>query len=90
MIRYMEDHMDEEFEGSISGVTKYGVFVKLDNTIEGMISVYDLPHDDYVYEESLLRLTGRRSRRFYGIGNRLKVKVATCDLNQRTIDFIPV
>ena len=90
MIRYMEDHMDEEFEGSISGVTKYGVFVKLDNTIEGMISVYDLPHDDYVYEESLLRLTGRRSRRFYGIGNRLKVKVAACDLNQRTIDFIPV
>ncbi len=89
MIRYMEDHMGEEFEGTVSGVTRYGVFVKLDNSIEGMISVYDLPADDYIYEESLLRLSGRRSRRYYGIGKRMCVKVSACDLNQRIIDFIP-
>ena len=89
MIRYMEDHMGEEFEGSISGVTRYGVFVKLDNSIEGMISVYDLPTDDYIYEESLLRLTGRRSRRYYSIGKRMRVSVSGCDLNQRVIDFVP-
>ena len=90
MIRYMEDHMGEEFEGTVSGVTRYGVFVKLDNSIEGMISVYDLPADDYIYEESLLRLTGRRSKRYYGIGKRMTVRVSACDLNQRIIDFIPV
>ncbi len=89
MIRYMEDHMGEEFEGTVSGVTRYGVFVKLDNSIEGMISVYDLPNDDYIYEESLLRLTGRRSKRYYGIGKRMNVRVSACDLNQRVIDFIP-
>ncbi len=88
MIRYMEDHMGEEFEGTVSGVTRYGIFVKLDNSIEGMISVYDLPADDYIYEESLLRLTGRRSRRYYSIGKRLKVSVSGCDLNQRVIDFV--
>ena len=90
MIRYMEDHMGEEFEGTVSGVTRYGVFVKLDNSIEGMISVYDLPTDDYIYEESLLRLTGRHSKRYYGIGKRMRVSVSACDLNQRIIDFIPV
>ena len=89
MIRYMEDHMGEEFEGTVSGVTRYGVFVKLDNSIEGMISVYDLPADDYIYEESLLRLTGRRSRRYFSIGKRLRVSVSGCDLNQRVIDFVP-
>ena len=82
--------MGEEFEGIISGVTRYGVFVRLDNTIEGMISVYDLPHDDYVFDESVLRLSGRRSRKFYAIGHKLKVKVCACDLEQRVIDFIPV
>ena len=89
MIRYMEDHMGEEFEGTVSGVTRYGVFVKLDNSIEGMISVYDLPADDYIYEESVLRLAGRRSKRYYGIGKRMTVRVSACDLNQRIIDFIP-
>ncbi len=89
MIRYMEDHMGEEFEGTVSGVTRYGVFVKLDNSIEGMISVYDLPADDYIYEESLLRLTGRRSKRYYGIGKRMSIRVSACDINQRIIDFIP-
>ena len=89
-IRFMADHMGEEFEGIISGVTRYGVFVRLDNTIEGMISVYDLPHDDYVFDESVLRLSGRRSRKFYAIGHKLKVKVCACDLEQRVIDFVPV
>ena len=89
MIRYMEDHMGEEFEGTVSGVTRYGVFVRLDNSIEGMISVYDLPADDYIFEESLLRLTGRRSKRYYGIGKRMSIRVSACDINQRTIDFIP-
>ena len=89
MIRYMEDHMGEEFEGTVSGVTRYGVFVKLDNSIEGMISVYDLPTDDYIYEESLIRLTGRRSKRYYGIGKRMSIRVSACDLNQRIIDFVP-
>jgi len=88
MIRYMEDHMGEEFEGTVSGVTRYGVFVKLDNSIEGMISVYDLPADDYIYEESLLRLTGRKTRRYYSIGKRIRVSVSACDLNQRVIDFV--
>ncbi len=88
MIRYMKDHMGEEFEGTVSGVTRYGVFVKLDNSIEGMISVYDLPADDYIYEESLLRLTGRKTRRYYSIGKRIRVSVSACDLNQRVIDFV--
>ena len=88
-IRYMSDHMGEEFEGIISGVTRYGVYVRLDNTIEGMISVYDLPHDDYSYDESLLRLTGRRSRKFYSVGMKISVKVCACDLDQRVIDFVP-
>ena len=88
-IRYMADHMGEEFKGIISGVTKYGVYVRLDNSIEGMISVYDLPHDDYAYDESLLRLTGRRSRTFYSVGKKISVKVCACDLDQRVIAFIP-
>ena len=88
-IRYMSDHMGEEFDGIISGVTRYGVFVRLDNTIEGMISVYDLPHDDYSFDEGLLRLSGKRSRKFYSIGGKIRVKVCACDLDQRTLDFVP-
>ncbi|MCR4791516.1 MAG: VacB/RNase II family 3'-5' exoribonuclease [Lachnospiraceae bacterium] len=89
-IRYMADHMGEEFDGIISGVTRYGVFVKLDNTIEGMISVYDLPRDDYSFDEGLLRLTGKKSRRFYAIGGKVRVKVCAANLDQRTLDFVPV
>ncbi len=89
-IRFMADRMGDEFEGVISGVTSYGVFVKLDNTIEGMISVYDLPTDDYRYDEAFLRLTGSRRKNVYSVGKRIKVSVCACDINRRTIDLIPV
>ena len=82
---YMKDKIGEVFEGNISSVTESGVFVELDNTIEGFIYKEYLPEDRYIFDPSRYMLVGKRSK--YILGDRLTVRVSSVDMNTRHIDF---
>lgn len=82
---YMTHHIGEEFDGVISGVTNFGVFVELDNTVEGMIRVDSLPQDQYEYFEDRFCLKGYKHT--YTIGDKVKVKSTRADILAREIDF---
>lgn len=84
---YMTQFIDEEFEGVISSVTKWGIYVELPNTVEGLVHVNDLTDDYYEFDEDNLALIGRRTKAIYKIGDIVKVIVAAASKEERTIDF---
>ena len=84
---YMTQFIDEEFEGVISSVTKWGMYVELPNTVEGLVHVNDLTDDYYEFDEDNLALIGRRTKAIYKIGDIVKVTVAAASKEERTIDF---
>ena len=86
MAEYMESHIGEEFDGMISSVTSFGMFVELDNLIEGLVSLRDMP-DFFVYDEERRTLTGEKSHVKYTIGERVRVKVVRASKEDKTIDF---
>lgn len=85
---YMTHHVGEEFEGKISGVTNFGVFVELENTVEGMVRIADLPRDSYEYDENEFVLKGAKEK--FVIGNPVKVKCVRADILAREVDFVLV
>lgn len=86
-VEFMEDKVGEEFEGYISGVAAFGIFVELDNSIEGMVHVSYLEDDYYHYNEKQYLLIGERTGRSFRIGDRVKIKVEAVNKTARTIDF---
>lgn len=86
-VEYMEQHLGERFEGVISGVTEWGFFVELANTVEGLVRVTDLTDDFYQYYEDTYELVGEHTNRRYKLGQRVEVCVSHCDRLMRTIDF---
>lgn len=86
MAEYMESHIGEEFDGMISSVTSFGMFVELDNLIEGLVPLRDMP-DFFVYDEEKMTLTGEKSHVKYTIGERVRVKVVRASKEDKTIDF---
>jgi len=84
---YMTQFIDEEFEGVISSVTKWGMYVELPNTVEGLVHVNDLTDDYYEFDEDNLALIGRRTKTIYKIGDIVKVVVVAASKEERTIDF---
>ena len=84
---YMVQFIGEEFEGVISSVTKWGMYVELPNTIEGLVHVNDLTDDFYDFNEEQLALIGRRKKIIYKIGDRVKVVVSGASKEERNIDF---
>ena len=78
-------NIGETFDGVISGVTNFGVFVELDNTVEGMIKIENLPQDQYEYFEDRFCLKGYNH--LYTIGDKIKVKSVRADILSREIDF---
>ena len=86
MAEYMEEHIGEEFEGMISSVTSFGMFVELDNLIEGLVPLRDMK-DFFHYDEERMTLTGERTHVKYCIGDRVKVKVVRASKEEKTIDF---
>jgi len=88
MAEYMMDHIGEEYTGMISGITKFGVFVELPNLIEGLIKIEDLKGDYYTFDESTIRLIGKKDKKGYRLGDKLDVVVAAASKENRTIDFV--
>ncbi|MBQ7536201.1 MAG: ribonuclease R [Stomatobaculum sp.] len=86
---YMEEHIGEIHEGVVSGVTRFGLFVTLKNTVEGMIRVQDLPPDYYDLFSGSYELVGELTGRRYRLGDRLNIKVSAADKLARTVNFIP-
>ena len=86
-VQYMERFLGEEFEGVVSGVTKWGIYVELDNTIEGLVHVVNMKDDHYEFDEQNYRMIGNHTRKTYELGQRVKVRVIGCDRMSRTIDF---
>ncbi|WJH35718.1 ribonuclease R [Paenibacillus sp. CC-CFT747] len=84
---FMLDKIGEEFEGIISSVTNFGMFVELANSVEGLIRLADLTDDYYHYHENQLALIGERTSKIFRIGDEVKVRVAKVNLDERTIDF---
>ncbi|WP_018132105.1 ribonuclease R [Effusibacillus pohliae] len=86
-VEFMEGRIGEDFAGYISGITAFGIFVELDNTVEGMVHVSYLEDDYYHYEEKQYALIGERTGRMFRIGDRVKVRVEAVNKQARTIDF---
>lgn len=86
MAEYMEEHIGEEFEGMVSSVTSFGMFVELDNLIEGLVPLREM-NDFFHYDEERMTLTGERTNIKYSIGDRLLVKVVRASRDEKTIDF---
>ena len=86
-VEYMEERIGEEFEGVISSVTKWGIYVELPNTIEGLIHVTNMRDDHYNYIEERYEMVGERTAKTYKLGQTVQVRVIGTDFLQRTIDF---
>ncbi len=84
---FMADHLDEEFDGIISSVVKFGIFVELPNTIEGLIHINALKQDYFHYLESHLALVGERTGMTFKIGQKVRIRVVKADPETREIDF---
>ncbi len=84
---YMSRFIGEEFDGVISGVTGWGFYVELPNTVEGLVRVSEMKDDYYVFDEQSLELRGEMTRRVYRLGQRVRVQVTGTDKFSRTIDF---
>ena len=87
MAEYMEDHIGERFEGMISGVTNFGIFVQLDNLIEGLCRYQDLD-EFYHYDEKLMAAIGEKTKNRFSMGDRVLVKVIRASKDEQTIDFV--
>ena len=87
MVRYMKKHLGDEFYGTISSVTGFGIYVKLDNTVEGLVTLNSMTDDYYIYYEKEMCLIGEETGRKYNVGKRVKVRVDRASESQRQIDF---
>jgi len=84
---YMADKVGETFEGHISSITNFGLYVALPNTVEGLVHISALDDDYYVFDEDLLNLIGRRKKKVYRIGETIKVKLESVNIFEGEIDF---
>ena len=84
---YMSYHLGEEFEGIISGVTGWGLYVELPNTVEGLVHVNTLRDDYYVFDQESYELCGEMTKKVYKLGDKVRVRVAEADKMLKTVDF---
>ena len=83
----MSHHVGEIYDGVISGLTRWGMYVELKNTVEGLIHVANMTDDHYDYDEGRCLMPGTRTGKTYRLGQRLAVRVMGADVFLRTVDF---
>ena len=86
-IEYMSEHIGEEFDGVVSGVTSSYIFVELENTVEGAVSVAYMYDDCYYFSEESYSMIGENSKKRYQLGDKVRIKVLKCDKIKKSIDF---
>ncbi len=84
---YMEGKMGEQYDGIVSSVTSFGMFVELENTVEGLVRFENMGNDYFIYDEDRKRLIGEKTNRTYKIGDKVKVKVINASKTLRQVDF---
>ena len=84
---YMESRIGEEYDGIVSSITSFGMFVELDNTVEGLIRFDKLENEYFIYDEDRKRLIGERSNKVYKIGDKVRIRVISANKLLRQIDF---
>ena len=89
-VQYMERRIGEVFDGVISGISNYGFYVELPDTVEGMVHVSELDGDYYVFDEAHYELVGEHTRKRFKLGQPIRVQVVAVDRYLKTIDFLPV
>ena len=87
MAEYMEKHIGEECDGIISSIMSFGIFVELENTVEGMIRFDNLGDEYFIYDENKKTLLGEKTKKMYHIGDKIHIKVIRADKQTRQIDF---
>ena len=87
MAEYMENHIGEEYDGIISSIMSFGVFVELENTVEGMIRFDKLGDEYFIYDEDRKTLLGEKTKTMYHIGDKIRIRVIRADKQTRQIDF---
>jgi len=87
-VKYMADHKDQQFEGVISGVTEWGIYVEiLENKCEGMVRIREIKDDYYIYDEKQYALVGQSTKNMYQLGEHVLIKVKHTDLERKHLDF---
>ncbi len=86
-VEFMQDKIGEEADGTISGVTDWGIYVELENKCEGMVSVSTLNDDFYIFDEKNYCLTGRHSHRTFQLGDSLRIRIVRANLEKKQLDF---
>ena len=84
---FMQDKIGQEYEGIVSSVTQFGIFVELENTVEGLIRFENLGNEYFIYDENRKRLIGENSNKVYKIGDKVKIRVISANKLLRQIDF---
>lgn len=84
---YMSYHLGEEFDGIISGVTGYGLYVELGNAVEGLVHITALKDDYYTFDQETHELRGELTKKVYHLGQKIRVRVADADAVKRSVDF---
>ena len=87
MAEYMESHIGEQYKGVISGITNFGLFIKLDNLIEGLVHISELNDDHYNYNKNILAMVGERTNKTYKIGDKVEIEVIKASKETKNIDF---
>jgi len=86
-VEFMQDHVGEVYAGVISGVTDWGIYVELENKIEGMIPIRELDDDFYIFDEKILALIGQHTNKKYQMGDELEVKIWRTNLEKKQLDL---
>lgn len=88
LVEFMQDKVGMEFEGTVSGVTEWGMYVEIEPTkIEGMVPLREIKSDFFFYDEPCYRLVGKRTRKVYRLGDKVTIKVKNANLEQRLLDY---
>ena len=83
----MEKRIGQEYDGIVSSITSFGMFVELENTVEGLIRFEDIGNEYYIYDEERKQLIGEQTNKVYKIGDKVKIKVKNANKLLRQIDF---
>ena len=84
---YMESKIGEEYDGIVSSITKFGIFVELDNTVEGLVRYEKMEDDFYVFDENRKTAIGEKNSKIYKIGDKVRIVVTDANKELRRIDF---
>ena len=88
LVEFMQDKLGQEFEGTVSGITEWGMYVEIEPTkIEGMVSLREIKSDFFEFDEARYRLVGRRTRKIFRLGDQVRIKVKSANLEQSLLDY---